>query len=90
MPSEFPGSPRLIKGALVVYEDHTAGSESKVIPFQYNPEQVGRSVSHTRAQSTSGTSASRGEAHRDLDHLERLLRTSVGARRRLVERHGAG
>lgn len=47
MPSEFPRSPRLLKGELVVYASHTPGTPpSATIPFQYNPEQLSRSLAH--------------------------------------------
>src|SRR5215208_1878652 len=42
MPSDFPRSPKLLKGALVVYESQTPGPPPKVIVFQYNPEQLSR------------------------------------------------
>ncbi len=48
MPSEFPLSPKLLKGALVVYESQAPGPPPKVIVFQYNPEQLSRSLA-TRA-----------------------------------------
>ena len=41
MPSEFPGTPRLLKGALVVFET-TAPVPTNLIAFQYNPDQVAR------------------------------------------------
>lgn len=48
MPSDFPLSPRLLKGALVVYESQTPGPPPRVIVFQYNPDQLSRSLA-TRA-----------------------------------------
>jgi hypothetical protein len=42
MPSDFPRSPRLLKGALVVFET-TVPVPTNLIVFQYNPETVGRS-----------------------------------------------
>jgi hypothetical protein len=39
--SDFPGSPRLLKGALVVFET-TAPVPTNLIAFQYNPDQVAR------------------------------------------------
>jgi hypothetical protein len=44
MPSEFPGSPKLLKGALVVFESDTPGPPPRIIVFQYNPEQLSRSL----------------------------------------------
>jgi hypothetical protein len=41
MPSAFPGSPRVLKGALVVFET-PAPVPTNVIAFQYNPDQVSR------------------------------------------------
>jgi hypothetical protein len=48
MPSDFPGSPNLLKGALVVYESQAPGPPPKVIVFHYNSEQLSRSLA-TRA-----------------------------------------
>lgn len=41
MPSDFPGSPRLLKGALVVFEAFRP-VPTNIIAFQYNPDQVTR------------------------------------------------
>src|SRR5215510_13265878 len=49
MPSEFPRSPKLLKGGLVVFESMKPGPPPKVIAFQYNPEQVTRSLAHRAA-----------------------------------------
>jgi len=69
MQSDFPGSPKLLKGALVVYESHTPGSSAKVIAFQYNPEQVSRSLKHGSTSSREGA-ASRGQAQEDVLRVE--------------------
>jgi hypothetical protein len=42
MPSEFPGSPKLLKGALVVYATKLPVPNSIVV-FQYNPDTMSRS-----------------------------------------------
>jgi hypothetical protein len=42
--SEFPGSPLLLKGALVSYQTPVLGALPSVIVFQYNPEQLSRSL----------------------------------------------
>ncbi len=44
MASEFPRSPRLLKGGLVVYASQTPGPPPKIVVFQYNPEQMTRSL----------------------------------------------
>src|SRR5262245_217484 len=49
MASDFPGSPKLLKGALVVYESQKPGPPPRVIAFQYNAEQLSRSLSHRAA-----------------------------------------
>jgi hypothetical protein len=54
MPSDFPRSPKLLKGALVVYESQTPGLPPKVIVFQYNPEQLSRSLATRAAPSEPG------------------------------------
>jgi hypothetical protein len=44
MPSDFPRSPKFLKGALVAYESQFLGPVPNVIVFQYNPEQLSRSL----------------------------------------------
>ena len=41
MPSDFPGSPKLVKGALVVFETQLP-IPTNLIVFQYNPETMSR------------------------------------------------
>jgi hypothetical protein len=43
VPSEFPGSPKLLKGALVVYAT-TLPVPSSIVVFQYNPDTMSRSL----------------------------------------------
>ncbi len=45
MPSEFPRSPQLLKGALAVYDSDAAGTQPVVIVFQYNPAELSRDLS---------------------------------------------
>src|SRR5262245_24048988 len=49
MPSEFPRSPKLLKGALVVFASQKPSPPPTVIVFQYNPEQLSRSLAHRAA-----------------------------------------
>jgi len=49
MASEFPGSPRLLKGALVVFET-AVPIPTNLIAFQYNPESVARSFQQQRPE----------------------------------------
>ena len=49
MSSEFPRSPKLLKGALVVFQSQKTGPPPSVIVFQYNPDQLSRSLSHRSA-----------------------------------------
>ena len=58
MASEFPRSPRLMKGGLVAYR--LPDTSPTVVVFQYNPDEVSRSL---QAQSAA-TGAGRGEANR--------------------------
>jgi hypothetical protein len=58
MGSEFPGSPRVHKGGLVAYR--LPDLSPTVIVFQYNPDEVSRSL-QTQA---AGPGAGRGEANR--------------------------
>ena len=58
MGSEFPGSPRVLKGGLVAYR--LPDLFPTVIVFQYNPDEVSRSL---QMQSASG-GGGRGDANR--------------------------
>src|SRR5262245_35160681 len=49
MSSEFPRSPKLLKGALVVFQSQKIGPPPSVIVFQYNPDQLSRSLAHRSA-----------------------------------------
>src|SRR5205807_9522031 len=44
MASDFPRSPKLLKGGLVVYASQDPGPPPQVIIFQYNPEQMSRTL----------------------------------------------
>ena len=56
MPSDFINSPRFLKGALVAYDSQTPGSQARVIAFQYNPEQMKRSLEKKAVESKGGSS----------------------------------
>jgi hypothetical protein len=58
MPSDFPRSPILLKGALVVFET-SAPVPTNVIVFQYNPDAVRRTFA---PQATTARSEKRGES----------------------------
>ena len=58
MLSEFPGSPRILKGGLVAYR--LPDLSPTVIVFQYNPDEVSRSLQMPSATGSAG----RGEANR--------------------------
>ena len=65
MPSDFPRSPKLLKGALVVYESQFLGPVPNVITFQYNPEQLGRTLAHrTTPPDPSDVGAAREDVFR--------------------------
>lgn len=55
MPSEFPRSPKLLKGALVVFPSQKPGPPPTVIVFQYNPEQLSRSLAPRAAPPDPGS-----------------------------------
>ena len=57
MPSEFPRSPKLLKGALVVYESQSPGPPPKIIVFQYNPEQLERKLENRAPEKKRGANA---------------------------------
>jgi hypothetical protein len=60
MSSDFPRSPRLLKGAIVAIE--SGSSTPNVIVFQYNPQTLTRSLEATTP--TGGQSGARSEALR--------------------------
>jgi len=52
--AEFPGRPNVQKGALAVYPTHTSGSQpSAVIVFQFNPDNMKRTLAHRAPQETN-------------------------------------
>jgi hypothetical protein len=55
MPSEFPRSPKLLKAALVVFTSQKPGPPPTVIAFQYNPEQLSRSLADRAAPPDPGS-----------------------------------
>ena len=52
--AEFPRSPRLLKGALALYDTDDSTSEATVVVFQYNPEQVRRTLANRTQQRQPG------------------------------------
>lgn len=58
--SSFPGSPRLLKGGLVLV-DPVSGAVQRTIPLQYNPETVTRTLA---PQAVTGDTANHAEALR--------------------------
>lgn len=65
MPSEFTRSPKLLKGGLAVYPKQARGTRPRVIAFQYNPEQVRRTLAARAAPAEKGNAgAAREEALR--------------------------
>jgi len=78
MPSEFPRSPRLLKGALVVYESQKPGPPPQVIVFQYNAEQLSRSLAHRAAPpEPSDVGAAREDSFRVLGPPVETITLSV-------------
>lgn len=63
MGSSSPVRPIVKPGALVVYESQEPDTEPTVIPFQYNPEQVRRTLAHRSPQREP---SSKGNAAEDL------------------------
>jgi hypothetical protein len=67
MPSEFPRSPKLLKGALAVYADETHGTQPAMIVFQYNPDTMRRSLA---ARVPPRDAANRGAAVEDVRRVQ--------------------
>ena len=61
MPSDFPRSPRLLKGALVVYESHSQGPPPRIIVFQYNPEELSRTLQKRAPEKKRGNAGAAKE-----------------------------
>src|SRR5215217_2145941 len=61
MPSDFPRSPKLLKGALVAYESEFLGPVPNVIAFQYNPDQLVRTLADRAAPPESSNSGAARE-----------------------------
>ena len=70
MPSAFPRSPRILKGALVAYQ--LPDLLPTVIIFQYNPEQLTRSL-----QARTATGGGRGDAQRTDGPPEESISLSI-------------
>jgi hypothetical protein len=66
MPSDFPRSPKFIKGALVTYASQFMGPAPNVIVFQYNPAQLSRSI---QARGSTADSGSVGPAREDVQRV---------------------
>jgi hypothetical protein len=65
MPSDFPRSPRLLKGALISYESQFLGPVPNVIAFQYNPVQLRRTLAQrASAPDPSNVGAAREDVQR--------------------------
>ncbi len=69
MPSDFPRTPRFLKGALVAYESKFLGPIPNVIVFQYNPESLSRSISQRVAAPVSQESQQSGVARQDAQRV---------------------
>ena len=63
MASEFTRSPRLLKGALAVYSPNDSRETPRLIPFQYNPEQVRRTLA---TRTTPPERGNAGQAREDV------------------------
>jgi hypothetical protein len=78
MPSEFPGSPRRLKGALAVYKTDTRGTQPQIIVFQYNPNQVRRTLANRAApKESSNVGSAREEVRRVLGPPVETITISV-------------
>jgi hypothetical protein len=64
VPSHFPNSPKLVKGALIEFGDALLGLLPNVIVFQYNPEQLTRKLDQRAQQAPAGADRERRETFR--------------------------
>jgi hypothetical protein len=72
MASDFPGSPRFLKGALVVFETKLP-IPTNLIAFQYNPDQVARTFE--QQQSSGDPRKTSGDTQHLLAPTEKLRMT---------------
>lgn len=54
MPGDFPRSPTLVKGALVAYDQKFLGPIPNIIVFQYNPDELSRTLTHRNEEARDG------------------------------------
>jgi hypothetical protein len=54
MPSDFPGRPALMKGGIATYDAQS--QPTRLIPFQYNPEQLKRTLATRAPPAKQGSS----------------------------------
>src|SRR5262245_2279349 len=62
--TDFPRSPRLVKGALALYDTDTSTSEATVVVFQFNPEQVRRTLANRTSAQPGGNQGARQDVLR--------------------------
>lgn len=77
MPSEFPRSPKLLKGGLVVFPSQKLGPPPTVIVFQYNPEQLSRSLAPRAPPDPSSVGGAREDSLRVLGPPVETINLSV-------------
>ena len=63
MPTGYPRSPKLQKGALIRLSEEFLGPIPNIIVFQYNPETLTRSLTPWRAQAEESEADGSGEAN---------------------------
>jgi len=66
MPGEFTRSPQLLKGALAVYPSQRRGNQPRLIVFQYNPEQLRRTLARRAPTREAGNA---GQAREDAQRV---------------------
>jgi len=78
MASDFPRSPKFLKGALVAFESQFLGPIPNIIVFQYNPEQLNRTLAHRSAPAEpSNVGAAREDVQRVLGPPVETITLSV-------------
>ena len=63
MPTGYPRSPKLLKGALIELSEPFLGPVPNIIVFQYNPETLSRTLNPWKPSSGEGTGADSGAAN---------------------------
>jgi hypothetical protein len=67
--SQFPNSPKLVKGALLEFGDALLGLVPNIVLFQYNPEQLSHKLAKTPSQDADQTATTERRENQRVSNL---------------------